>query len=162
MTRLLFFYGTLMKGDSRGAIGERHGLRLVGPGKLRGDLYSVGDSFPAAMPGDGVILGEVWEAPDDAILRGALHVTDSIEGYRESDPESSMYLREIHPLLDDEQSREVIVYRWNRGVQFGMRGLHKIESGSWAEYRKTIRGYWMPESDVDEADGYDEWAETLA
>jgi gamma-glutamylcyclotransferase (GGCT)/AIG2-like uncharacterized protein YtfP len=116
MSRLLFFYGTLMSGDVRESVPERAGLRRVGPGRIRGDLYSVHDGFPAFVTGDGVIVGEVWEAPSDAILRGALHVTDAIEGYHEKRPEDSMYLRETHPLLDDPDGRVVQVYRWNRPV----------------------------------------------
>jgi gamma-glutamylcyclotransferase (GGCT)/AIG2-like uncharacterized protein YtfP len=144
---------------------ERPGLRLVGAAKIRGDLYSIGSAFPAFVTGAGEIVGEVWEAANDAILRGALHVTDAIEGYRERPDGSpdpwSMYLREEHPLIDDADGRTVLVYRWNADRRRGMAGLTPIPSGSWREHTRTSPAFsWMadrePEPvdyDADEPDG---------
>jgi gamma-glutamylcyclotransferase (GGCT)/AIG2-like uncharacterized protein YtfP len=147
MTRLVFFYGTLMSGHMRAGAAQRAGLRLVGPARIRGDLYSVHDSFPAFVTGAGEITGEVWEAPDDNVLRSALRVTDRIEGYDERS-HSGMYLREEHPLLDDAEGRTVLVYRWNDAPS----RLRPIPSGDWRAYCRALR---EPEPEEDELEGAD-------
>lgn len=138
MPTLLFFYGTLMgdTGTVRSGLLDRGGLgRLVGEGRIRGDLFAVsGGAFPAFMSGDGEIVGQVWEVADEHLVE-VLHMTDGIEGYRPGHPEFSMYLREEHALLDDD--RTVLCYRWNRPVPGA-----RIESGSWREFVATERPSW--------------------
>lgn len=133
MTNLLFFYGTLMKGHGRNSVVESKGLRFVGPAKIRGDFWSVGDSFPAFVDGPGEIVGEVWEAPTPEILADVLRTTDAIEGYRGPGRESeSMYVRETRSTLD---GRAVQTYRWNRPTDGWMK---PIESGDWAAYEAGL------------------------
>lgn len=142
---LLFFYGTLMRGDRRGHFLEDEGLaRPVGRGTLAdAALYSVSDAFPAYLPGgSGEIVGEVWTpigvTPEDraANLARALVVTDSIEGYHADSPGNSMYLRVRVTLTD---GRSVYTYRWNRG----MGGLRPIPSGSWRTHQATLESERM-------------------
>lgn len=139
MTRLMFFYGTLMKGtDSiRSSVPEHLGMRFVGKAQLRGDLHAVySGAFPAYMEGEGTITGEVWELPDDpAAVQACYSRLDSIEGYREDRPETSMYLRVERPLLDDGEGRTVQTYLWNHGRD----GLTPIPGGDWLAFERAQR-----------------------
>jgi gamma-glutamylcyclotransferase (GGCT)/AIG2-like uncharacterized protein YtfP len=119
----LFFYGTLMSREGRGGFLPADAVRSIRPAAIRGDLYDVG-WFPAYLPGDGIVVGEVWEiepGSEDEVLA----ITDSIESYRPDAPERSMYVRETVRTLDGE---EVQAYRWN-----GLYGMlrARIWSGDW-------------------------------
>jgi gamma-glutamylcyclotransferase (GGCT)/AIG2-like uncharacterized protein YtfP len=133
MTNRLFFYGTLMSDDCRGHVLRGFG-RPVARGTVRGDLFEVGSGmFPALMPGDGVVHGEVWEV-DPSLLRAALNVTDRIESYREDDEPGSMYVRREVPLLSAEGAAHagdtVLTYVWNHGPDWL---TARIKSGRWRE-----------------------------
>lgn len=158
---LLFFYGTLMSGHGRGNVlsgrdvlvgGERRVIDLAEPvarGTIRGVLHDAGHAaFPALVEGDGVVHGEVWEAPTEAHLRAALTVTDAIEGYREGGAHN-LYDRIEVPLLAVEQQRAdyaliepgvtVLTYRWGDSA----RSLGPvIPSGDWRTYRPDRWDDW--------------------
>lgn len=74
----LFVYGTLrtsieipVKEQIRGQV------ELVGEAEIKGQLYDMG-GYPAAVPEDGIIKGEVLKILDDEKVFGAL---DTYEGY---------------------------------------------------------------------------------
>lgn len=144
---LLFFYGTLMSSHGRGNvladrdtnIGRVDLAEPVARGTIRGDLYAV-SAFPGLVEGDGVVHGEVWEAPTAAHFRAALSITDAIEGYRAPGDRHNMYERIEVPLLTVGASElggaaglkagdTVLTYRWN----FAVRGPI-IPSGDWRDH----------------------------
>lgn len=104
----ILVYGTLLKGE-----GNHHmlaGAELVGDAKLKGILYDMPYGFPAVIEGDGVVLGEVYNVPISK-----LRDLDRLEGYRESNKASSMYLREFAEVeLMDGELMQVYFYKWNR------------------------------------------------
>jgi len=107
----VFFYGTLMTGFNRRLrIGIDSKLQYVGRGSIQAMLFDLG-IYPAAVPGDGRVLGEVFQTDDpEAVLAGL----DSIEGYQPDDPDRSLYTRLRTPVtLDDGQSVEAWVYFYN-------------------------------------------------
>lgn len=133
---LIFFYGTLMSRGTRGGYLSGY-AEPTGPGTIEGLLYIVGGgAFPAYLPGEGTIVGEVWQplgGSDSERIRNmdaALMIADQIEGY---DPGGSwsMYVRES-VLLGD--GRRAWTYRWNSGPE-GLDG--PVPSGSWEAWRES-------------------------
>lgn len=134
MTRL-FFYGTLMQGDSRGHVLAGLG-RWVDEASISGDLYDVG-YFPALVPTDSErrVRGEVWEILPGHEAR-ALEVLDGIEGYDADRPATSLYLRRpVNARLASGEEVLVETYEWNRGTD----GMPRIVGGSWKDYRSGER-----------------------
>jgi len=132
MNTRFFFYGTLMSGHFRSH--ALNGLaHPVSPALTRGRLYDTG-GFPALTDdGCNLIVGEVWEVNDEALVPECLRILDMIESYREGDPERSMYLREKRDLVAPDCA--AWVYIWN----YETHGLRVIESGDWRGYSARKR-----------------------
>ena len=108
-----FFYGTLQAGNSNPVIAAIH-RRLVpeGPARIAGRLLAVRDCdgwFPALVPGDGEVHGQVYAASAD-FSADDLAALDRYEEFDPASPETSWYLREIMALTSGEP---VSVYRMN-------------------------------------------------
>lgn len=91
----IFVYGTLKANYVNNRL--LAGAKMVQEDRVLG--YKLLDSgFPVARVADGcIITGEVWDIgnPDtDAQARTILNRLDRLEGYRQENPESSMYTRE--------------------------------------------------------------------
>ena len=128
---LVFFYGTLMAGfDRRRRAGIDDKLHYVGRGAIQGALFDVG-LYPAAVPApDGHVWGEVYEVSDPPAVLAAL---DEIEGYREADPDRSLYRRDqTEVLLPDSTIAHAWVYFYNAPLGRSPR----ITSGDYLEYLK--------------------------
>lgn len=93
MADCVFFYGTLMAGFERpGRMRIEPMLRYVGRGSIQGALFDLG-IYPAAVPAtDSRVWGEVYETDETEAVLAAL---DEIEGYSPSDPDHSLYQREL-------------------------------------------------------------------
>lgn len=141
MVDKFFFYGTLMSGQGRDFRGIRQHAEPTTPALCRGDLYSVGGSFPAMVAGDGVVVGEVWRAHSPEQVADVLRITDAIEGYNER-TDSGMYLRRQVTLLAPEI--EVFTYIWNRPED---RWLERIPGGDWRAWR--YERAWADEIDAE-------------
>ncbi len=128
----MFFYGTLMSGfkrEGRSRLDAK--LALVGRGSIGASLYDLG-IYPAAVPAsDSRVWGEVHRMLDaDAVL----FALDEIEGYRESDPESSLYRREeTRVTLDDGREATAWTYFYNAPLGRASR----IESGDYLRHLKV-------------------------
>lgn len=129
---LVFFYGTLMAGfDRRRRAGIDDKLHYIGRGAIQGALFDLG-LYPAAVPApDGHVWGEVYEMSDPPVVLSAL---DEIEGYREGDPDRSLYTRSRAPvLLPDSTIAEAWVYFYNAPLGRAPR----IRSGDYLEHVKV-------------------------
>lgn len=129
MRTYVFVYGTLKRGfGNHGVIREGTHTVLIGKWSIPGRMISCG-FFPGLLPpesDDDVVIGELYKIKDASVWRNL----DGLEGYREDDPENSMYIRkQVQPcdpgILDPEDV--VYTYYWNRDV--GNRPM--IESGEW-------------------------------
>ncbi|HTI37440.1 MAG TPA: gamma-glutamylcyclotransferase family protein [Vicinamibacterales bacterium] len=132
MSDLVFFYGTLMAGfDRRRRAGIDDKLHYIGRGAIQGALFDLG-LYPAAVPGpDGHVWGEVYEMTDPSAVLPAL---DAIEGYREDDPDRSLYTRSRAPvLLPDSTIADAWVYFYNAPLGRAPR----IPSGDYLEHVKV-------------------------
>ena len=84
---LLFVYGTLCRGLSRNDI-LRH-AEYLGPALTQGVLTDMGQ-YPALNPGEGTVIGEVYQIAGEDILDRL----DEIEGYKGDIINESLYRRE--------------------------------------------------------------------
>jgi gamma-glutamylcyclotransferase (GGCT)/AIG2-like uncharacterized protein YtfP len=129
---LVFFYGTLMAGfDRRRRAGIDSKLTYVGRGAIRAALFDLG-LYPAAVPApEGLVWGEVYEMADSAMVLAAL---DEIEGYRVTDPDRSLYLRqEVDVRMPDGTTARAFVYFYNAPLGHAVR----IPSGDYLEHVKV-------------------------
>jgi gamma-glutamylcyclotransferase (GGCT)/AIG2-like uncharacterized protein YtfP len=93
-TAKLFVYGTLKRGQLRGAMWPRAAVSICSA-VVRGELWDLG-SYPGLTIGTDWCLGELWSiAIDD--LSVTLSVLDEIEGYCE-EADSGLYLRRSIPV----------------------------------------------------------------
>jgi gamma-glutamylcyclotransferase (GGCT)/AIG2-like uncharacterized protein YtfP len=131
MPTLVFFYGTLMVPFHRaGRTRIDEHLRLIGRGTIKAALFDLG-IYPAAVPApDGTVWGEVHEMLEPLTV---LRELDSIEGYRASEPESSLYTRvRTDVTLDDGRMVEAWVYFYNAPLG----RAERIPSGDYLEHLK--------------------------
>lgn len=132
VTRLVFFYGTLMAGfDRRRRAGIDDKLAYVGRGCIKAALFDLG-LYPAAVPApDGAVWGEVYEMSDVDPVLAAL---DVIEGHSPDHPDRSLYLRgETDVVLPDGTSARAWAYFYNAPLGRAPR----IPSGDYLEHVKA-------------------------
>ena len=132
MPKLVFFYGTLMtafKRAGRARIDAK--LTPVGRGTIGAALFDLG-LYPAAIPSsDGRVHGEVHRmAGADDVLA----VLDEFEGFRPSEPDSSLYTRaETAVTFDDGSVAPAWAYFYNAPLG----GAQRIASGDYLEHLKV-------------------------
>jgi len=132
MTDLVFFYGTLMSGFRRpGRQRIDSQLRLEGRGFIRGALFDLG-IYPAAIPAsDSQVWGELHRMIDPDVVLSEL---DDIEGFRSSEPDTSLYTRVETPVtLDDGRVANAWVYFYNAPLG----RADRIESGDYLQHLKV-------------------------
>jgi gamma-glutamylcyclotransferase (GGCT)/AIG2-like uncharacterized protein YtfP len=129
MTDLVFFYGTLMSRFQRpGRSRLDDVLRPVGRGWIHAALFDLG-IYPAAIPAsDGVVWGEVHRMLDE---ESALTALDEIEGYRQTEPDTSLYVRDaITVTLEDGR----VVCAWAYFYNAPLGRAERISSGDYLEH----------------------------
>lgn len=105
-TREVFVYGTLMNGESNHHFLENSSC--LGTSTVEGyDMYNVG-WYPAIVAGDGMIIGELYEVPQEDMSR-----IDMLEGegslyIRKCEMTSSESLAYIYEFLEDTEGLERI------------------------------------------------------
>jgi gamma-glutamylcyclotransferase (GGCT)/AIG2-like uncharacterized protein YtfP len=132
LTDRVFFYGTLMSGFRRpGRERLDAELQSEGHGWIRAALFDLG-IYPAAIPAsDGLVRGEIHRMSDPEVVLSAL---DEIEGYRSSEPDTSLYTRVETPVtFDDGRVANAWVYFYNAPLGRAQR----IESGDYLEHLKV-------------------------
>lgn len=127
-THKLFVYGTLLTqlGNWRRYLSPQVGVEDVLKGAV---LYHLG-GFPGMIKAEDenlVVHGELFE-----ITPEQLTCIDRLEGYRESNPSSSFYVRELVTL---DSGEEAFTYFYN-AKEYELKGSHIIESGDWLEANK--------------------------
>jgi len=132
MTNLMFFYGTLMSGFQRpGRARLDHALKPVGRAWIQAALFDLG-IYPAAVPAqDSRVWGEVHQMLDEEAVLATL---DEIEGYRSSEPETSLYTRADIPVtFDDGRVARAWVYFYNAPLG----RAERIQSGDYLEHLRV-------------------------
>ena len=133
MTELVFFYGTLMTGfQRRGRVRIDAKMTPVGHGLIRAVLFDLG-IYPAAIPAsDSTVRGEVHRMTDpDAVL------SELDEGFRASEPETSLYRRVETPVtFDDGHDDGHVASAWVYFYNAPLGGARRIESGDYLSHLK--------------------------
>jgi len=132
MTDLVFFYGTLMSVFRRsGRSRIETNLSPQGRGWIGATLFDLG-IYPAAIPAsDSRVWGEVHRMQDAGSV---LAVLDEIEGFRPTEPDTSLYTRVETPVtFDDGRVADAWVYFYNAPLGRAPR----IESGDYLEHLKV-------------------------
>jgi gamma-glutamylcyclotransferase (GGCT)/AIG2-like uncharacterized protein YtfP len=90
----LFVYGSLRKGFQHPAYGyiSRY-FTLVSDATVKGALYDMGP-YPAAIPGDGIIIGELYRINNADEFSWAMAQLDDYEGLNTEDGAKPLYRRE--------------------------------------------------------------------
>jgi gamma-glutamylcyclotransferase (GGCT)/AIG2-like uncharacterized protein YtfP len=131
---LVFFYGTLMTGfDRRRRLGMDPKMRFRGRGWIQAALFDLG-LYPAAIPSpDSQVWGEVFEV-DEGDAPKLLSALDEIEGYRSTEPDTSLYVRRQIPVhLEDGSTADAWAYFYNAPLGHAPR----IPSGDYLQYLKV-------------------------
>jgi gamma-glutamylcyclotransferase (GGCT)/AIG2-like uncharacterized protein YtfP len=130
---LVFFYGTLMTPFNRpGRQRVNPKLRFTGHGSIRAALFDLG-IYPAAIPSDdgGLVHGEVYQMQDPVTVLATL---DEIEGYRATEPESSLYMRVLTPVTLDAPEDGQIVSAWAYFYNAPLGRAARIASGDYLDH----------------------------
>jgi gamma-glutamylcyclotransferase (GGCT)/AIG2-like uncharacterized protein YtfP len=132
MAELVFFYGTLMapfRRPGRQQVDEH--LLFVGRGSISAALFDLG-IYPAAVPAsDAKVMGEVYEVTRP---KSVLPVLDEIEGYRDGEPEASLYTRALTAVTLD--SGEMVL-AWAYFYNAPLGRAPRIESGDYLEHLRV-------------------------
>lgn len=127
MLNRIFVYGTLKQNFSNHDIVKPF-LQSVKPAELKGLVYDLPAGYPAAIDGDGQILGEVLELHD---IEAALAVLDRLEDYYGPDCRNNLYDRVIRDvtLLTGEKIL-AYVYLWASPSELKKVG-ERVADGNW-------------------------------
>lgn len=134
MSNYLFAYGTLQPGHVAEEIAPVVAkFRPVGKGNVRGLLYDLGE-YPGAIltsSSSNRISGTVFQLPEDPDV---LQQLDEYEGFDPRNPETSLFIRKIHPVsMSEGKTVACWIYEYNRKPA----AARLVESGS---YRKRSSG----------------------
>lgn len=123
----IMVYGTLKSGHGNNRLLNGRATLVTSATVRNFKLYDSG--FPVAGRSDGeTIVGEVWDIGDVAEGQGrdVLQSLDRLEGYRERDPDSSMYHRTLVVAHGaDGNSYESGMYVGNPLFWREFRGMHE-------------------------------------
>jgi gamma-glutamylcyclotransferase (GGCT)/AIG2-like uncharacterized protein YtfP len=114
MSDFLFLYGTLLPGQSPEEVATTVSeLRRIGPARIRGRLYDLGD-YPGAIfdPTSATwVHGQIFEVPDKSVLQAI----DRYEEFDDSNLRTSLFVRTRVPArLRDGEDVESWAYLYNR------------------------------------------------
>jgi gamma-glutamylcyclotransferase (GGCT)/AIG2-like uncharacterized protein YtfP len=121
---LLACYGLLMSGfDAQRRLGAEGALSLVGPCRIPGRLFDMGE-WPSLTRGRGIVHGELFQILDQAVF----DVLDPFENYRPHDPQRSSYIRSAMMLIEPEVEAWVYIATGSVGE------APAVPSGSWYQH----------------------------
>ena len=142
--RLLFVYGTLMKGFSE-RWQRKVGAELVGRGTIRASLYDLGGYPGAKVLGAKPkqrVSGELYRLRDPKL---ALRILDKYEEFSPLDRKKSLFIRAIVPVsLENGRKRRAWVYLYNRAVN----NARLIPSGRYREGTEPCQSSLVVGSDA--------------
>lgn len=131
MLKQLFVYGSLRTG----AFNYDKYLKkynLTGKsGSISGNLFQIENKgYPANQAGQGKIIGECFEIPENSSLLAEM---DELEGYEKSNPENSEYIRkEVTVQLENGSTMTAYFYNYNPKADYNKEDkLIPITTGNW-------------------------------
>lgn len=109
MINRVFVYGTLMSGESNHPLISDY-VTSITPAYIKGSLYDLPYGYPALLPGNGIVFGELIELHD---IHAAIMVMDDLEDYN-GPGQDNLYEREtveVYTIYGD--CCTAWVYRWS-------------------------------------------------
>lgn len=134
----LFVYGSLRSGFQSEAYEymSRY-FQLLGNGRVKGQLYDLGD-YPAAIPvsDDQFIYGELYEVKNTDEFSYVIGQLDDYEGVLVEDGEQPLYRRELVTVETGQGPVTAWVYWYNGNIT----GKPPIPSGDLLQYLRERNG----------------------
>jgi len=130
----LFVYGSLRSGFHHPAYAYiSDNFTLVGPAKIKGLLYDMGE-YPAAIPisDESFIIGELYELKDNLDFYWVIEQIDDYEGLNVEQDETALFKREEVEVYLSDRTTTAWVYWYNSDVS----GRPFIPSGDILDYIK--------------------------
>ena len=130
----LFVYGSLRSGFHHPAYAYiSDNFTLVGPAKIKGLLYDMGE-YPAAIPisDESFIVGELYELKDNLDFYWVIEQIDDYEGLNVEQDETALFKREEVEVYLSDRTTTAWVYWYNSDVS----GRPYIPSGDILDYIK--------------------------
>lgn len=129
----LFVYGSLMQGFfnyNKALMGKIHSSV---PARVQGNLYHLQkDGYPALVPGDGWVFGELIELKN---FKETIVHLDQIENYRignkDNEYERLMTLVEV---IDTGTKEQAYVYWYNLSLDTEDKSVISIKDGNWRNF----------------------------
>ncbi|MBL7741235.1 MAG: gamma-glutamylcyclotransferase [Chitinophagaceae bacterium] len=134
----LFVYGSLRSGFQSHAYEYiSRFFHLLGPAKVKGELYDLGP-YPAAIPSgeDMYIVGELYSVKDAAEFSWAIGQLDDYEGVNAEAGEAQLYRRELTEVFTRDDKVIAWIYWYNGDVS----GKPVVLSGDILEYLQAKKG----------------------
>lgn len=122
----VFVYGTLRAGNSRDSV-LKESEKIPGIFKLDGFRMVSLRAFPAIVPGESTIVGEVYTVNDKT-----LRLLDAIEG-----TSHGLYTRETVSVSSEDGTETVKAFVYVGGKRIQTHDYPTIESGDWM-HRGTL------------------------
>jgi len=131
----LFVYGSLRSGFKSPAYAyiSRY-FHLIGPAKVKGRLYDMGD-YPAAIPStdEQYIVGELYVLNHESEFNWAIEQLDDYEGVHVEEGEAPLYIRKTEEVITDSGNTLAWMYWFNGSIT----NQPLIESGDVLAYIKS-------------------------
>lgn len=135
LTYHLFVYGSLRSGFKSPAYAyiSRY-FHLIGPAKVKGRLYDMGD-YPAAIPStdEHYIVGELYVLNHESEFNWAIEQLDDYEGVHVEEGEAPLYIRKTEEVITDSGNTLAWMYWFNGSIT----NQPLIESGDVLAYIKS-------------------------
>ncbi|MGG7142147.1 gamma-glutamylcyclotransferase family protein [Clostridium nigeriense] len=137
----LFVYGSLREGFFNYDLYLKGKVKSIRPAEINGfELYHMPyKGYPAVLPGNNTIVGEVVEIED---YDSTLKAMDKMEGFLEEGNPNNEYSRKLVQvkLTDDESSEDCYSYFYNKDIdpKFQDEAIY-IKNGDWKEYMLSIQ-----------------------
>ncbi|MGL5694577.1 MAG: gamma-glutamylcyclotransferase family protein [Peptostreptococcaceae bacterium] len=103
---------------------------------IDGDLFHIDNKgYPAVVPGDGEVVGELMEFKD---FEGTLKELDELEAYEEGKEDENEYNRKVVDVkLEDGSTEKAYYYEYNPPADYNKDDkLIEVKSGDWKQYRE--------------------------
>ncbi|HOV27905.1 MAG TPA: gamma-glutamylcyclotransferase [Pseudobacteroides sp.] len=125
----VFVYGTLMKDFCYYKWYLEGRINRITPGRTYGLLYHLPEGYPALLPGNGIIEGEVMEPVDGELLKSL----DRLEDYDEFGS-NNLYAREIRS-ISTERGEDMIcwIYIFTNEKYAKENGI-LVPNGNWRKF----------------------------
>ena len=127
-TERIFVYGTLMKGFRNYRRYLEGRINRIIPGKTYGLLYHLPEGYPALLPGNETVVGEIMEPVDKKLLK----LLDRLEGYDELG-EGNLYDRGKRKILTENGELECWIYVYTDERYARENGI-PVPDGDWRKF----------------------------